>query len=128
MKKRFFVLPAIGAILLISGTACSHTPEQNSDPLIGGWIASPQGKQVPENAGVFIGFWKNNTYTLKTRYGTREAQTEGIYTRTGENIYFDGKTRYRYRLNEASETLLLESADGTQTRYERVRMELLPAN
>lgn len=126
MKKRLLAfIPLLGFIF---ATACANSkkvPEQ--DGFLGGWVASPQGTTIPEGASVFIGFWQNGTYSIITKFGGKESKTEGFYSRRDDTITFDGKTSYRYFVDTKSNTLYLENSDGLQTRYNRVQMELLPA-
>lgn len=117
---------------MLAGTACSHTSEKISDPLLGGWIATPQGENVPAGASVFIGFWHNGTYTLSTKFGKQESRIDGNYACSRNTLYFDfntsKETRYGYTLDKRKNTLVLKAADGTKTRYERVQMDLLPVD
>lgn len=111
------------------GSACASNEklsEQNR--LLGGWIANAQGKSVPAGASVFIGFWEGGNYTLATRYKNEESRIQGRFLHSGDLLVFDGNVRYKYRLDDAGEALELTSAGGETVRYERVTMELLPAD
>ena len=129
MKKRFLQALCF-ALACFTGSACASNAEKLSEQnrLLGGWVANAQGKSVPAGASVFIGFWEGGNYTLATRYKNEESRIQGHFLHSGNLLVFDGNVRYKYRLDDAGKVLELTSAGGETVRYERVTMELLPAN
>lgn len=130
LKTKFSRLLLLGFGGLFFASACTSASDktQQQNALLGGWIANAQGETIPAGASVFIGFWEGGAYTIVTRFNGKESRTQGLYDKAGNNLVFDGKTRYSFILNETTGTLRLVSANGTQTVYERVKMELLPAD
>lgn len=130
MKKRFLRILFLSLACVFTGTACVNSPDQNKLPngVLGGWIAGTQDKVIPDEASVFIGFWESGAYTLVTRHNRKESRIQGLYRYTDGKIIFDGKTAYGCKLDRAANTLELTAPDGTRIRYERVKMELLPAD
>lgn len=122
----------VASIALFVGTSCANGSFGQSasaqNGLLGGWIANAQSNTIPEGASVFIGFWEGGAYTVVTSFKEKESRMQGTYEHSGEKLIFDGKTRYSYKLNEKNDTLELVRDNGSRTIYERVKMELLPAD
>lgn len=129
MKKRFLQALCF-ALACFTGSACTSNAEKLSEQnrLLGGWVANAQGKSVPAGASVFIGFWEGGNYTLATRHNNEESRIQGRFLHSGDLLVFDGNVRYNYRLDDAGKVLELTSAGGETVRYERVTIELLPAD
>ncbi len=117
---------AVATIFVAGCTSSGSTPS----PLVGMWVASAEENDIPKNSSVFLTFREGGAYTMIVRVDGQESRADGNYTATSKRLKFDGKTEYRYKLENNKETLTMRVSNDSSapsTTYKRVVLELEPA-